>query len=83
MRAFLGINNMSINKLSIIESYCECGQLIGKTRALEMLWLDRDLKTFYKISLFRTTQKVRGILFQTMIFKALTSIWRNSKVDQA
>ena len=26
------------------------------TRALEMLWLDQDLKTFYEISIFRTTQ---------------------------
>ena len=28
------------------------------TRALEMLWLDQDLKTFYEISIFRTPQKM-------------------------
>ena len=72
------------------------------TRALEILWLDQNLKIFYKISIFRTTQKmtkvtkfaksdplstiltrVLVILFQVMIIKALTSIWWNSKVDQA
>ena len=61
-------------------------------RALEMLWLDRDVKTLYGTLIFRTTQKmtivmkvtkshplsniltrVLVILFQMIIFKALTS----------
>ena len=29
------------------------------TRALKMLWLDQDLKTFYETSIFRTTEKWR------------------------
>ena len=43
MRAFLGINYIkSINKLLTIKSYY--GSLVP--RALEILWLARDLKTF-------------------------------------
>ena len=61
-------------------------------RALEMLWLDRDVKTLCEPLVFRTTQKmtivmkvtkshplsniltrVLVILFQMIIFKALTS----------
>ena len=61
-------------------------------RALEMLWLDRDVKTLYETLIFRTIQKmtivmkvtkshplsniltrVLVILFQMIIFKALTS----------
>ena len=61
-------------------------------RALEMLWLDRDVKTLCETLIFRTTQKmtivmkvtkshplsniltrVLVILFQMIIFKALTS----------
>ena len=61
-------------------------------RALEMLWLDQDVKTLYETLIFRTTQKmtivmkvtkshplsniltrVLVILFQMIIFKALTS----------
>ena len=66
------------------------------TRALETLWLDRDLKTFYEISIFWARQKmtksdilstiltrVLVILFQMMNLKVLSSIWWHSKVDQA
>ena len=61
-------------------------------RALEMLWLDRDVKALYETLIFRTTQKmtivmkvtkshplsniltrILVILFQMIIFKALTS----------
>ena len=45
---------MSINKLPTIKGYWEGGQFIGND-ALKMLWLDQDLKTFYEISIFRTT----------------------------
>ena len=31
------------------------------TRVSEMLWLDQDLKTFYKISIFWITQKVKKV----------------------
>ena len=66
------------------------------TRALETLWLDRDLKTFYEISIFWARQKmtksdilstiltrVLVILFQMINLKVLSSIWWHSKVDQA
>ena len=31
------------------------------TRALEMLWLDQNLKIFYEISIFWTTQKMTKV----------------------
>ena len=31
------------------------------TRVSEMLWLDQDLKTFYEISIFWITQKVKKV----------------------
>ena len=86
---------MSINKLPTIKSYWECGKSIGN-EGIRNVWLDRDLKTFYEISIFWTTQKmtksdilstiltrVLVILFQMMNLKVLSSIWWHSKVDQA
>ena len=31
------------------------------TRALKMLWLDQNLKTFYETSIFRTTEKMTKV----------------------
>ena len=49
---------MSINKLSTIKGNVEISLVI---KALEILWLDRDLKTFYKISIFQTIQQLTKV----------------------
>ena len=47
---------MSINKLPGIKKVIGNMDISLVTSALEMLWLDWNLKTFYKISIFRTTK---------------------------
>ena len=89
MRAFLGINYLiSINKLPTIKS---CWNVYSSlvTRALETLCLGQDLKTLFRISIFRATQKMTKVTKVaksdplSSLLKALTGIWWNSKVDQA
>ena len=61
MRAFLGINYLiSINKLPTIKS---CWNVYSSlvTRALETLCLGQDLKTLFRISIFRATQKMTKV----------------------
>ena len=61
MRAFLGINYiMSINKPPTIKSFGNTDSSFVM-RALEMLWLDQDLNTFYKIAIFWVTQKMTAV----------------------
>ena len=62
---------MSINKLPAIKSYWEFGEFIG-SEGIKMLWLDQDLKTFCKISTFRTTQKMTKVTNDTKSDTLLT-----------
>ena len=47
------------------------------TRALEMLWLDQNLKIFYEISIFRTTQKMKKITKVAKLDPLLTILTRD------
>ena len=47
------------------------------TRALEMLWLDQNLKIFYEISIFRTTQKMKKVTKLAKLDPLLTILTRD------
>ena len=47
------------------------------TRALEMLWLDQNLKIFYEISIFRTTQKMKKVTKVAKLDPLLTILTRD------